>query len=481
MRDLINLIEASLNPKELAKHQGKYLGILLQYIDNNKPVAVSPEYQAKFGKSVLINPAMSKPLKQALKHPEDIKSYLPKNIILKNGQTAPWGVLYKGTEFTQLAGQKTYNAGHLAELFMGFSMSTKFLNAGNPITSAQVLTVIKASDAQPQGKNYLFKLSSPITYNKNIGKNDQLEFTGLAPGKSSESFIKQIKTNRLAPDLSAVLNSAVKYINESRSVKASCERVIQDKNTNKINVISDGTSDARGTKADLTLSIDGEKIDLLSLKTYSSKTLGQISGLKFPSLQKWFQVGFDIDISKYRKLLDAPLDEKTIYDNLLTEIYDKVVYPQVQKIVKNQKPNVEAKIVKHLTDAANFFARGEKLENVEVVKLDDKVSTGSYKVLRFSDNLYQAMQHLDLDTRLVSSANSRTIQIWTKPQEGEKIAKGSNLLCQFRTGLMGGYARNFFETGPMLELLTKVEHHEPIEIAPARDKRNKPTKLRQKR
>jgi hypothetical protein len=76
------------------------------------------------------------------------------------------------------------------------------------------------------------------------------------------------------------------------------------------------------------------------------------------------------------------------------------------------------------------------------------------------------MRHLDLDVKYVNQGNSRTIQIWAKPAEGDKIAKGSNKICQFRTSRMGGYTRNFFESGPMLEALTAVNKNVDPTIAP---------------
>lgn len=455
MRELINLVnEASLTPQTLAKYQGKYLSILIQLIGTGAPVPVDPSRRGQFGDAVQIDPSIVPQLNQALKSP-NIANTLPKMVKLTDGRTMPWGALFKGAEFK--AGKKEYNAGHLAELFMGFSVAAKFANVGVDVSAPQVLAIINASQVNLDGKNYRFNFTSNINYPEPTSKVDNLLFTAVVNAVSAESAIAQIKQGQLEADLSAVLASAVKYANESQGVANVCQRVRADLNNNQIEVVSDGSSDAKGTKADLVLKIDGAKVNLLSLKTYSTDTLGQISGMKFESLQTWFDVNFGIDITPYKSLLDSTLDDDTLLDNLLTKIYDVVVYPAVKKMVEEQSPGTEAAIVERFARAANFYARGEKLEDVEIVKLDDSIQSGNYKILKFSDNLVDAMKHLDLEVRYVNTGKyGRTLQIWVKPEPDEKVAKGANKLCQFRTQRAGGYTRNYFESGRMLEALTEV-------------------------
>jgi hypothetical protein len=146
-----------------------------------------------------------------------------------------------------------------------------------------------------------------------------------------------------------------------------------------------------------------------------------------------------------------------VFKNIFS-LYDRVIYPKVEQIVNDQQPGKEAKIVKQLAFAANFHARGNSMEDVEVVKLDDSLTTGDYKILRFSDSLYDAFKKLDLSTRYIAKEGSkgRTIQIWVKPAEGEKVTQGSHRLCQFRSQVMGGDLRNYFEIGPMMVALTQI-------------------------
>ncbi len=466
-RDIV-LSEKSLTAAELIKHDGKYLRILIDLIDKDTPLPIDPSYRDRFVDPMAIVDKSEIEALQASLNSGDIKKTLPKEVKMYiDGKLdlQPLSILFKGKEFTNLEGKKAYNAGHLAELFMGLAVSAKFFNIGKELTNQQVMDMIGHIDYAVEGKNYVFTIERTITYPDMGAKSDTLSFLARVPARSAESFIEQAKKTKFDGDLQAIFSSAIRYVNESSSVSTSCEKVRKDKNNNSIDVISDGTTDAKGTKADLTLKVDGSKVNLLSLKTFGSDTLGQFSGLTLPNLTKWFKINFNLDITPHLSQFSPDLGEEQIYKNLL-KFYDDIVHPFVVKTIEDQKPGKEAEIVKQLAHAANIYARGESLEDVEIVKLDDKISTGSYKVLKFSANLQEAMRHLDLDVKYVNQGNSRTIQIWAKPAEGDKIAKGSNKICQFRTSRMGGYTRNFFESGPMLEALTAVNKNANPAVAP---------------
>ena len=466
-RDIV-LSEKSLTAAELIKHDGKYLRILIDLVNQDTPLPIDPSYRDRFENPTAIVDKSEIEALQAALDSGDIKKTLPKEVkMYVDGKLdlQPLSILFKGKEFTNLEGKKAYNAGHLAELFMGLAVSAKFFNIGKELTNQQVMDMIGHIDYAVEGKNYVFTIERTITYPDMGAKSDTLSFLARVPARSAESFIEQAKKTKFDGDLQAIFSSAIKYVNESSSVSTSCEKVRKDKNNNRIDVISDGTTDAKGTKADLTLKVDGSKVNLLSLKTFGSDTLGQFSGLTLPNLTKWFKINFNLDITPYVSQFSPDLGEEQIYKNLL-KFYDDIVHPYVVKTIEDQEPGKEAEIVKQLSHAANIYARGESLEDVEIVKLDDKISAGSYKVLKFSANLQEAMRHLDLDVKYVNQGNSRTIQIWAKPAEGDKIAKGSNKICQFRTSRMGGYTRNFFESGPMLEALTAVNKNVDPTVAP---------------
>lgn len=481
MRQFIDIInEAAFQRKEMAGsadpyYNGKYLKPFLAKVVDGDSHPVAPGKQAQYGQAIQVDPNMIPALQATL-----TGGAVPTTVgVILNGQVvqANWNIFDKAS-YSGRAQQdptdvgdipvpgegpvpagKAYNAGHLAELIQGLAVSAKFFNTGKPITLEQVMAMTGYVDVDQhvndKGKitsNLKFTITRMIEYPK--GKSDTFTFNGVVPGKSAKAFINMIGSQIIASDIQALMASAVLYVNESPTVEAACKRVAEDPDNNEIIVTSDGTSDSGGTKADIVMDIDGTRTTLLSMKTYGSDTLGQVSGNEYDNVHRWFDVSFGIDISKYKNLLDPDLGKTQVVHNILNKLYDEVVYPQVQVMFEDQSPGVEAKIVKHITKAAHIFARGERLEDVEIVKLDDKIPEGSYKVLRFSDNLVELMKHLDLDTRYVNTGGQgRTIQIMVKmADESGKPVK----LCQFRSQVMGGYLRNYFESGPMLEEMTLV-------------------------
>lgn len=457
MRDLIDIVtlqEKALTPAELSKHGGKYLTVLIELIGTGVPISVDPKYRKDLGDAVEIDPSIVSALEKALADPENIQSALPKGLPLTNGTVIPFGALFKGPEFTGLETKKTYNTGHLAELFMGVAVFSKFANLGGNITVENLIDVIGNMQQGVFKQSYTFDLARDISYPEPNAKIDKLTFRALVPGKSAQSFINQLRSGDITQDLRNVMSSAVLFANSSQGVQNACQRVREDLGSNDIQVVSDGSSDAKGTKADMVLKIDGQKINLLSLKT-DSPTLGQFSGFEYENIFKFFNIGLGIDISKFQDLLNPEYKKTTLLNNLF-DIYDQYVYPTVARNLANHDPEHEENIVKRLAAGANIFARGESLEDVEIVKLDDKVASGNYKVMKYSDSLYEAMRELDLKVDLIRGEKSRTLKIMVRPAESTK-KRQSNLLCQFRTQLMGGYPRNYFEVGNIMEDLVTID------------------------
>jgi len=500
MREFIDIIE-QLNENGLPagvlvsdSNGTKYLEILVAKMRAKQPLALNAGVTSKLGfnaTEAYATPESTAEWVSALERAKQSRLglVLPKKIqVTFKGQKGTFqivpGNLYKTSDYTgrETVGggvSKDYNAGHLNELIMSLAVTAKFLNQGKPITNEQLLamashsateTVIDPKTKKPKGIK--FTLERIVKYDNPNSKSDRVNMSALIPNASAQSFIRQMNTNTLGADILSLFASAIKYANLAPTVKTACDVAREDPNNNLIEVISEGTETAKSTKADLTLKIDGDspeqaKKNLLSLKTTSSDTLGQISGVKFENVSLWFKTNFGIDVSQYKQDFDPALGKETLFQNLL-KIYDDI-YPAVEQEVENQSPKKEAAIVKRFAAAANFYARGQSMEDVEIVKLDDSTTEGNFKILRFSDSLYDAMRYLDLETRFKNEGNNRTIQIWVKPAPGVKVPRGANRLCQFRTTRTGGYPRNYFETGPMLEALTEVTI-EPTEPAVAQPK-----------
>ena len=472
LKDIISvLIEKTLAPAELSKHGGQYSMILLK-LAKQGPVEVAPKYHNKYGQFV----QLSTDTIQALSDFIETGRPLPKEpmfVIDDNEVKGAWGALQKTGQYTGLEGEKrAYNAGHLSELFMGMAIATKFIKAGDPITYDDVMEFFgqfsmgeHLDRKNKKTNNTQFTLTKMVKYTDVKGKQDQIKIQGVIPAVSANEFIKQNNSNRIDSDLQNLINSAILFVNESGTIMASVDRIKRDPSSNTVAVTSDGTTDSKMTKADLVLSIDGSRVNLFSLKTSASNTLGQISGIKYEALEEWFKTSFDLDIAEYADLFDPDIDKQETLKNVFG-LYDDVIYPQIKIIVEDQKPGVEAKIVQRLAHSANLHARGRNMENIDVIKLDDKIAKGGYKVLRFSDSLKDAMRDLDLSAKLLKSGNSRTIQIFVGPHEKlKRNAIWKNLLCQFRTAVMGGYPRNYFEIGDIMVELTEISGSKKDDIS----------------
>lgn len=468
------LLEGNITRAELY-HRGdaQHLKTLIDLVKANHPFELTTSAQQQLGASTaIIAKTEIKRLEPFLKNIEAIRTSFPAKLkMIVNGklQDVSLGSIEKTKVFTGRSKDAeigTFNTGHIAELCMGLSVTTKFSSYGAPITVLEVLETVNQLQSGKEDKNYVFRLTRSLRYPERGSKTDTLNFLARVPGISAEAFLNMIKSKRFDSKVQAVLASAVAYVNESAAVRNSIERVRKDPNNNVIDIVSDGTTDSKGTKADLVLAVDGSKVNLLSLKTYSTDTLGQISGVAYENLNKWFKISFGLNLAAYKNqfsfgMLDTKDKAKRkaasekIYAELL-KFYDNTVAPFVINKIEKQSPQREAAIVKQLAQAALYHSRGEKLEDVEIIKLDDKISTGGYKVLKFSDDIVEAMQRLDLDVRYLNKDNSRTIQIFAVDALADNIDVKPIKLCQFRTTKMGGYPRNYFETGPMLEKLTMV-------------------------
>lgn len=470
------LVEGTLSRSELY-HRGdaKHLKTLINLAKANHPFELAAAAQKQYGAStgIVVKSELEK-MEPFLNDVESIPSGFPDKIkMIINGkeELVRLTAIEKTGIFTGISDKKeaataAFNTGHIAELCMGLAVTTKFFNYGAPISVPTVLDTVGLLQSAKEDKNYVFRITHSLRYPERKSKTDTLNFLARVPGISAEAFLAMTKNKQFDSKVQAVLASAVAYVNESVAVRSSIEKVRKDPNNNVIDIISDGTTDSKGTKADLVLSVDGSRVNLLSLKTYSTDTLGQVSGISYENLSKWFKISFGFNLAAYKdqfgfeKLTTTDKAKRkaateAIYAKLL-KFYDSTVAPFVINKIEKQSPNREAAIVKQLAQAALYHSRGEKLEDVEIIKLDDKISSGGYKVLKFSDSLNEAMRRLDLEVRYLNQGNSRTIQIFAVDALADNIDVKPIKLCQFRTTKMGGYPRNYFETGPMLEKLTMV-------------------------
>jgi len=266
---------------------------------------------------------------------------------------------------------------------------------------------------------------------------------------------------------------AVKYVNSGPMHKFAT-RLASNKKANQILVRAAGTEDQKGTKVDISIIVDGQRLrNQLSLKVKGGDQFAQKTGKSF-SVQEAFWEPLEIDVSaleqKYNTIVDQipdgkPFSSREEIDNggymLLASQAAELVYAQAYKTLESKLDNnrFEAEFVRKLADYIRTGAVGPESEFVELVKIE----RGDFKRARFGKKFYAEIENANLYPVLNTSGSYPKIQIVYEDDEGNK-----SVLVQMRakveraSGKSGGtkkygvLMRNYLETGPALYKLAAI-------------------------
>jgi len=465
------LAEAELSPKEMLKHYGKYSAALIKMIAAGKEIAVDPtRVKAVGAEKIYIKPTEAERFKQVVfgkADPDDPESLNVKGDNIEpadpNGfqnfrfevDTEKSGVkidrvlmsyLHKSTD---IKGGKGFNTGDVAEGFLGAAVAAKFIKRNDGDVNAQdVMKVISEMRVDEMGKNKLG------TYTTQVAE-DSLVFKVSLNKISFEAMHDAARSGKFHPDMKGLLNSSIAYANKDEGVVAANQRIIEDRGTNKVLVESDGVGDQTGTKADLFLTIDNEKVNLISLKAGSVKQFGQASGFSYKNVDGFFESTFGVNVNdKYiEKMQDGTPQEnfeiiKTIYKDMAG---------QIKKELAGNTDN-EFTFLQRLYKGIRYHATRND-DNVQLVILSTSVKSSGYDKLQFNKELEQALQQYDLDVPLQESPP--VLRIFGNPvgQAAQQLG-GDNMLLQLRSNLKSegrGFVRNIVEMGSLLKKLAKVQ------------------------
>ena len=207
------------------------------------------------------------------------------------------GWIDKSTEIKGKGENEDYNIGDMGEIALAIAATVKFLKLGKDSNVVEFVDLAKQlvpeSVVSPKTGKVLSSLRLAWTGSlvHDSGKEDILKLVIMAPGRSVKSFVglmDSIETNQKFPaNLKGTILSAIQYAHDNPKIKYGVEKTANDPNTNTIEVICDGVSDQKGTKADLLIDIDGERINILSAKTGPSQ-LGQASGHSWEKQEDFF-------------------------------------------------------------------------------------------------------------------------------------------------------------------------------------------------
>lgn len=460
---LHHLLEASgLTHAQLGKHYGRYLGMFVDKVNNGEPFEViDPKKRAEVGDQVVLDGSAAKQVLQAYfnsnKIPDAseieadaggkvIPANDPNKLVLKtqSGGEVTLGQLRKPVEFGSAKG---FNTGQIAEGALGAAITARFLKREGEITPQDVINVLsEMGEGEESGKNQKGSISGKSA-------NDTVYFNLVLPkGDYNALYGGTKKGAKVHPDMQGVINSATNFANSKR-VTSAVNQVIQDKNSNKVSINSDGASDQTGTKADLFLEIDGTTVNLMSLKAGDVKQFGQGSGFTYDALNDFFNKSFGIDVpAQYKDELDGK-DPKAAF-GIIHQVYASVA-KQIQQELAGDNEQQEARFVERLYKGVRFHATRND-DSVQMVVLKKTPNAPGFVELQFGQPLADALRATDLDVDFSTPGQgSAIITVYGTGKDGAK-----EWLLRLRGNFKSegkGYVRNIVEMGPLLKILAKIQ------------------------
>ena len=477
------LTETGLELKQLRKHGGKYFDTLISKIQNGVALDVAPPVQKQYPDGVIVDPKIVPSLIQAF-YPGGNKNNAATDagnnvqvanpaifktpIATLNGPPIAFGNITKTRDFKSGSG---INMGIMAEGILGAAITAKFVKKGAEISMIDIGDIFEGMDPQPIESD---KRSTAVmgTYVGQIthdnGVVDDLTFVLKLSKNEFSPLVVSIKTREaLDPKVMSLIRSAIMYVNSAQEgIEAAVQTITESSNHNVIEVVSDGVSDNKGTKADLRLRINGETIKLVSLKAMGVRQFGQISGHQFENFNNFINDIFDVDIKSHAKRFTVGSGPEVAEANhkIMIDIYKNDIEPKVTKQLESG-PKGEYAFIDKLTKGIVKHATGDS--DIDLVKFD-RALTGGFKVLKVNHETLQEMKNTKFHVQVVP--DRATLRIYgqtTNPDLLDKLGTTEPvMLLQLRSVLQStaGYVRNILEMGDLLEAVTTVEQSvkEPI-------------------
>ena len=396
---------------ELQKHD--YLANFAQLIKLGTPIKIVAGKQDKFGETVVISKATAI---QAIKDiiagratslplsRESIKivNALPSNAKAKSKiLLVPITAIEKSMEIKGKTSD--FNIGGIGEICLGVAATARFLKLAELIDVMDFINFANELKVAPfVGKTGKIGNSLKLTYSGSLyhtnGKVDKLFCVIVAPGRDVKTFMEIMKNPESAPQaVQSVISSSVVYANDAKKISIGIKRTSEDPNVNNIEIVADGQSDNKGTKADLVMNIDQSRITLISAKTGPSQ-LGQASGKEFSKQVDFFKTVFGVDISGLNKTWIP--DGKADNTPTLNIAWQKHAIPKVLRLTGGDSVQKEATLVQSIAKGLIRYANDQtdtgEVETVDIVKLITSVGQPGYTLMRIDSRLESALSKVDL-------------------------------------------------------------------------------------
>ena len=467
MRATEILTEAGLAPAAMRRHSGKYLRKFISKIQAGEPLEIVPDKQARYGEKVTLKKSSAKKLLQAwfgtTTFPADDELNVTSNgdiipfdknvadveLETTTGEKLQQGFFQKTAEFKE--GSKDFNSGDITEGALGAAVMARFLSRKEAITEQQVMDVIVQLGAGERvGKN---NMKGTV---QGKSANDKIYFNLSLNIASYNALYGAAKSGEVHPDILGAIRSSVLFANHNAGVKAALEKIMADKNSNRVTVNADGVSNQRGVKADLFLDVDGTNVNLLSLKAGDVKQFGQGSGYNFEALDGFMNDTFGLKVSPKLKSMFVDGDVDTSFE-AIHKVYAAIA-SEIESEIAGHNVNREAALIERLYNGVRHHAT-KGADDTSMVILKTTPNAPGYVQLQFGQALRDAMENIDLSIKYSAPGGREPakIEIWGK---GINELKGEEMFLRMRSNMKsegGGYIRNIIEMGPLLKHLASIE------------------------
>lgn len=475
------LTEADLSDAQFTKHYGRYIGMLVDMINNGDEFDIEKSVaKERLGKSsVTIDPDSIPDILQTYFGQDSIPNTGEMNVT-NDGKVIPAGdsknLTIKTTDGEDIkisdlrkpanfGTKKGFNKGQIAEGILGTAVAARFIQRTTDITAENIKTLVKQLGAgSEQGKN----LSGEVEAKS---QNDTVKYKLVLPAGDYNALYGNLTGNKMDPDVEKLVNAAVTFAN-STTVTNAVQVIINDSRKNIVAVDSDGASDQTGTKADLFLTIDDTPINLLSLKATDVKQFGQVSGGTWDSLKNFFESMFTFKLNDSLKgklgFKDPESTKDVSYKNYNYKKGGPIekLYQEVERLVESyytagDDTEKEYNLLNDIYDGINFHATRNDT-NVTMVILAPSAKV-AYKELIFDERLKKALEFYNLRVEKDKEGENYRLRIFGTLKEdvakeyGKDDLPEEQALLTMRTAKSGGAIRNVIEMEALLKTLANLE------------------------
>lgn len=461
-----DLSEATLSFGSYSPNRGTYWNNLISLIDQGSPIRINSSGDDSI---IVKNP---KKIVSAMQSIWDGASELTPGIVgqiksiafpTTDGRVIPISKIFKSPE---IKGKSTdYNVGDIGEIALGVAAAARFNKLGEAIDLYDFVEIASNLSVTTERGRAAALANFNAQVNHGTGKIDNLKLIVRAASRSITAFISFMEDPGITPkDVQGTILSAIKYANRAEKLVKGVEITARDKRSNTIEIISDGTGNQKGTKADLIMSIDGTRINLLSAKAGTSQ-LGQATGHDWNKPLTFFKTLFDVDVSQFKKNWGATNEE---HISTLHQIWEKVA-AKIKKATAGDSTIKEAALVKQIANGimrySNDVGDNGEIVIIDIVKLSTMPGSPGYKLMRIDTRLQDALDKTALTTKVNRTAEGYAsgVQVHGVLPNGKRA-----LLINARSyhSPAGNTVRTIIEGGPLLDELAVVTEPDLQTVTP---------------